>query len=735
MITYNKETNIIHLQTKDTSYVIEILKNKYPMQLYYGKRLERYIKHMNNIPFFYKDGWKGLDIDEYDMSLDSAQLAWEFPCFGRPDTRIPAFCAEYENGGTVTDFQYESHSIYKGKKPLCGLPATYVEIDDEADTLEITLADTQTGVKAVLSYSVFEEYDAITKSVKIINGGNEKVNIKTLMSATVHMFDKDFEYVHLTGAWAREAHIERQPLMHGIMTVDSKYAASGHHHSPFLTLARPHTTETDGEVYGFSLVYSGNHIEQAETNYFDIVRVCVGINPFGFEWLLSPNEEFQAPEVVLTYSDRGFGKMSETYHKLYRNRLCRGKYRDAERPVLLNSWEAYYCNIDEEKLLNLAKKAKKLNMDMVVLDDGWFGRGSSMELTGMGSSILSLGDWYPDKTKFPNGISGVADKIDAMGLKFGIWFEPEMMSVKSELFKKHPEWCIHAPNKLQSPVNNRYLMDLSRPDVCDFIYETISGVLKSAKVSYVKWDYNRAMTDFGSEHLPQERQQELSHRYVLGLYSVLERLTSEFPDVLFEGCASGGGRLDPGMMYYFSQYWTSDCTDAVERMYIQHGMSMFVPSVFMSAHVSDVPNHQLGRITPLNTRGNIAMAGQFGYELDLNNLTEEEEEKVREQIKLYKSIGKTIHNGTMYRLKSPFEGRNVAWEYADEDTVVLIYATTTAKAAIGRTQVRLRGLDENAKYTDEKNDVVYDGDYLMNVGLYFNDDKDAKSELVVLKKV
>ena len=726
MISYDTQTNIIHLQTKGISYVIEILKNKYPMQLYYGKRVEKYTKYEENRPLLYKDGWTGADIDEYGTPLDSAQLAWEFPCFGRPDLRIPAFCAEYENGSGITEFIYESQKIYKGKKSLDGLPATYAESEDEVDSIDITLADKYTGLKAVLSYSVFEEYDAITKSVRIINDGRENVNIKSVMSSTVHMFDSEFELLHLSGTWAREAHIKKEPIMQGVMQIDSRFGASGHEHRPFIVLARPAATETTGEVYGFSLVYSGNHIEQTERNYFDIVRVCIGINPFGFNWQLELGESFQAPEAVLTYSDEGFGKMSDTYHRLYRERLCREKYKNAERPVLANSWEAYYTKVDEEKLLSLANKAKELDIEMIVLDDGWFGRGSSG---------ISLGDWYADKEKFPNGINSVAEKINQMGLKFGIWFEPEMMSVKSELFKKHPEWCIHAPDRLQSPINNRYVMDLSRKGVCEFIYETISNILKDGNVAYIKWDYNRNMTDMGSEYLPQERQQELSHRYMLGLYSVLDRLNKDFPDVLFEGCASGGGRLDPGMMYYFSQYWTSDCTDAVERMYIQHGMSMFVPSSFMSSHVSAVPNHQLGRITPFETRANIAMAGQFGYELNLDELTEEEKNAVREQIKTYKTIQKTVHDGRMYRLKSPFEGRNVAWEYASENQVVVIYSTTIAKVALGRTQVRLCGLDKRSKYLNEKTGIMYDGDYLMNVGLYFDDNKDAKSELVILKKV
>ena len=710
MISYDTQTNIIHLQTKGISYVIEILKNKYPMQLYYGKRVEKYTKYEENRPLLYKDGWTGADIDEYGTPLDSAQLAWEFPCFGRPDLRIPAFCAEYENGSGITEFIYESQKIYKGKKSLDGLPATYAESEDEVDSIDITLADKYTGLKAVLSYSVFEEYDAITKSVRIINDGRENVNIKSVMSSTVHMFDSEFELLHLSGTWAREAHIKKEPIMQGVMQIDSRFGASGHEHRPFIVLARPAATETTGEVYGFSLVYSGNHIEQTERNYFDIVRVCIGINPFGFNWQLELGESFQAPEAVLTYSDEGFGKMSDTYHRLYRERLCREKYKNAERPVLANSWEAYYTKVDEEKLLSLANKAKELDIEMIVLDDGWFGRGSSG---------ISLGDWYADKEKFPNGINSVAEKINQMGLKFGIWFEPEMMSVKSELFKKHPEWCIHAPDRLQSPINNRYVMDLSRKDVCEFIYETISNILKDGNVAYIKWDYNRNMTDMGSEYLPQERQQELSHRYMLGLYSVLDRLNKDFPDVLFEGCASGGGRLDPGMMYYFSQYWTSDCTDAVERMYIQHGMSMFVPSSFMSSHVSAVPNHQTGRKTSLHTRGVCAMAGTFGYELDPAKMTDEERREIREQIVEYKKYAQLVQNGLYYRLSNPFAEEIGAWEFASEDGKEVLVNVVMLEIHGNMTvnYVKMKGLCVGQFYKDSNTGKIYPAEALMEVGI------------------
>ena len=394
------------------------------------------------------------------------------------------------------------------------------------------------------------------------------------------------------------------------MQIDSKRVSSSHYHSPFLALARPYATETQGEVYGFSFVYSGNHIEQAEVDSADVARVNVGINPFGFNWLLEAGEEFFAPEVVLTFSSEGFGKMSRTYHKLYRTRLCRGKYRDCARPILINNWEATYFNFDEEKILKIAEKAKSVGVELMVLDDGWFGKRDG--------DNCSLGDWVVDRNKLPNGIESLAKRIEEIGMKFGLWFEPEMISEDSDLYRAHPDWCIHAEGRNCTPSRNQLVLDLTRDDVRDYIVDAVSAVLKSAPISYVKWDMNRNITEIGSAKLPPERQQELSHRYILGVYDVLERITSAFPDALFEGCSGGGGRFDAGMLYYYPQYWTSDNTDAIERLYIQHGTSMVMPASAMGAHVSAVPNHQIRRTTSLKIRVHVAFAWQFGYELELN---------------------------------------------------------------------------------------------------------------------
>ena len=723
-IIYDSSEKVFYLNTPNTSYVMNIYCDKYLLHLYYGKKIDKFPNVREHLPTFEERPLYPNDIEKTKGC--SSILSMEYPCYGSADFRTPAFHAEYENGSAVTKLEYSGYEIFKGKKTLCGLPATYVEDENEADTLEITLCDKLTGLKLVLSYTVFNNFDAISKSVKVKNDGNQNINLKSVLSSTTYLFDKDYEFVHLEGAWTRERSISKSPLMNGIMSIDSKMVSSGHIHSPFLALARPYTTETQGDVYGFSFVYSGNHIEQTEVNAFDVTRVNVGINPFGFNWLLNPEEEFQTPEVILVYSDEGFGKMSRTYHALYRTRLVRGRYRDSERPILINNWEATYFDFNEEKIINIAKKAKSVGIELMVLDDGWFGKRNS--------DNCSLGDWVVDRNKLPNGIESLANKITELDMKFGLWFEPEMISEDSNLYRKNPDWCIHAVGRERSPSRNQLVLDLSRKEVRDYVVDAVSSVLKSSPISYVKWDFNRNISEIGSVKLPKERQQELPHRYILGIYDVLERLTTSFPDVLFEGCSSGGGRFDAGMLYYYPQYWTSDNSDAIERLYIQHGTSMVMPASSMGAHISTVPNHQLGRITPLKTRGDVAMAGQFGYELDLNILSDDEIKTVKEQINTYKEIRETIHNGDMYRLKNPFDSRNASWEYVYKDTVVLMYFTMFTRCQLGKTCVKLCGLDENAEYIEKKSKIKYSGSYLMNVGLYFDNNDEFRSEVLIFEK-
>ena len=571
----------------------------------------------------------------------------------------------------------------------------------------------------VLFYTVFEKYDVITRSVKVINNGECPFEINKIASASIDFSDSSLEMLHLPGQWARERHIERVKLPHGITTFDSKGGASGHKDNPFVAFCSPLATETSGDVYAMNPVYSGNFETTAELDPFNTLRASVGINSFGFSYKLDPGDEFFAPEAVLTYSSNGFGGMSRNLHDFYRDRMCRGKYKYAKRPVLINNWEATYFDFDEEKLLKIAKKAKDTGVDLFVLDDGWFGKRND--------DSSSLGDWYCNKKKLPSGLDGFGKKLNAMGLKFGVWFEPEMISPDSDLYRAHPDWCIRTNGRKPHLGRNQLVLDLTRKEVCDHIVNVISKNLTSAPISYVKWDMNRYLTDVPSG--------DFAHRYMLGLYSVLERITEKFPDVLFEGCAGGGGRFDPAMLCYFPQIWCSDNTDAEERLYIQYGTSLAYPVCTMGAHVSASPNHQLGRSTPFEMRGNVAMLGQFGYELDLLTLSDSELDFAKEQIRFYKAHQDTIQYGDLYRILSPYDGNICAWQFISKDKkeVIVFAFNITGKATNLPKLIKLQGLDGDMQYKDAALKKTYSGEYLMRYGIPVKCDADGMSCVSVFK--
>lgn len=639
----------------------------------------------------------------------------EYPGYGSTDLRSPAIEIQFEDGTSATDFRYNGHKIYKGKPPLKGLPSTYVENDDEMETLEIYLLDELKNVRIILTYNVFEEFNAITKAVKIINESEENINILRVLSSNVDFKEDDFDFIHLSGAWARERHIIRTPLRFGMQSIESRRGASSHAQNPFIALARKGASENYGDVYGFSLVYSGNFLADVEVDMYSKARAQIGINPFDFNWLLEKNEEFQTPESVLVYSPNGLTGMSHTYNNLYRKRLCRGKYRDKVRPILINNWEATYFDFNETNIKEIAKEASDLGIELFVLDDGWFGKRDD--------DTTSLGDWFVNEEKIKGGLGKLSKEINEMGLQFGLWFEPEMISPKSELYEKHPDWCIHIPGRNRSTAREQLILDLSRKEVCDYIIETVSNVLENASISYVKWDMNRNMSEIGSLGLPPERQRETAHRYMLGLYRILEEITTKFPDILFESCSGGGGRFDPGMLYYMPQTWTSDDTDAIERLKIQFGTSFVYPSASMGCHVSAVPNHQVNRNTSIDTRGIVAMAGNFGYELDITKLTQEEKDAIKNQIKLYKEIRETVQFGDNFRLLSPFESNEVAWMSISKDKseIVVNYIKQYAEANKWNKPLRLTGLEEDAKYEIIDSGMILGGDELMNIGLVIPD--------------
>lgn len=713
-ILYNDSTREFHLQTEKTSYILSVLENGQLGHLYYGKKL----RHRNSFQrLFHVEATPNTAcVNEGDLIFSLDLIKQEYPAYGATDFREPAYQVLQEGGSRITNFVYQHHDIYQGKKGLEGLPATYVENEDEATTLEVYLYDKEIDVEVRLSYTVFERGNAIARSSQFINRGQADVNLTRAMSASFDLPDSDFEMVQLSGSWARERHIKNRKLVPGIQSIASTRGTSSAQHNPFLALKRPSTTEHQGEVYGVSLVYSGNFLAQVEVDHYDVTRLMIGINPFDFNWLLESGESFQTPEVVMVYSSEGLNEMSQMFHRLYRTRLARGQWRDRERPVLINNWEATYFDFDETKIFELAKSSKELGVELFVLDDGWFGKRDA--------DTSSLGDWFEDKRKLPNGLAQLAKDITGLGMEFGLWFEPEMVSKASELYKTHPDWVIHVPNRKMSHGRNQFVLDFSRQEVVDFIHGLVAKVLRDAPISYVKWDMNRYMTEIGSLELPANRQREVVHRYILGVYSLYERLTSEFPHVLFESCAGGGSRFDPGLLHYAPQGWTSDDTDAVERLKIQYGTSLVYPISSMGAHVSAVPNHQVGRITSLETRANVAYFGAFGYELDVTMMTNEEKEEVKNQIAFYKENRSLIQQGQFYRIESPFaeDGNITSWTVVsdDQNEAILGYYQVLAQPNPGLACVFFKGLNPEFEYAIDGIDDTFYGDELMGAGLQLN---------------
>ncbi|MCI8717204.1 MAG: alpha-galactosidase [Lachnospiraceae bacterium] len=709
-ITFDEREKVFHLTTKNTSYIMKVAKEKYLSHVYWGRKIKT--PDMENAQLNRFISFDAVpDTKDRGYSLDF--VCQEYPVGCGTDYRIPAVQAVFSDGSRAVELIYDSYKITSGKPKLKGLPATYIEDASEADTLEIVLTDTLKSMKVVLMYTAYNEIDAITRSVRIINESSEQILLEKVMSASVDYETSDYDFVELSGAWGRERHIERNRLRSGIQSIESRRGASSHQLNPFFALASKNANEEYGEVYGFNLVYSGNFTAGVEVDQIFKARAYIGMNDYDFSWLLESGESFQAPEAVMVYSSHGFGEMSRVYHRLYRKRLVRGKYRDAIRPILANNWEATYFDFNEEKILELAKTASELGIELLVLDDGWFGKRNS--------DNCSLGDWYVNKEKLPDGIGGLAEKVKEYGILFGLWFEPEMVSPDSDLYRAHPDWCIHIPGRERTECRNQLTLDLSREDVCEYIIKTVSQVLDEAAIGYVKWDMNRHMSELGSAGLPPKRQKEMPHRYMLGLYHVMEEIVSKHPDVLFESCSGGGGRFDPGMLYYMPQTWTSDDTDAVERLYIQYGTSLVYPVSAMGCHVSAVPNHQAHRMTSLSMRGDVAMSGNFGYELDLAAFTEEEKDEVRMQIKQYKDLRTFIQSGDMYRLQSPFEGNTTAWQFISEDgkDIFAAYFRILCEVNGGISRMKFTALEADAVYEllGVNGGKRYSGDELMNIGL------------------
>ena len=707
-ILFDRRTKTFFLHGPASTYALALGPLGSLLHLYWGARLRggdlRGLAPQLDRPFCPnpKTGVRTLSFDTLPM---------EFPTYGRSDMRSPALELTFADGSRVAELVYAAHRITAGKPKLNGLPATYVEKKTEADTLEIDLEDKKSGLVVTLAYTVFQQWDAIARSVAVHNRGVDPLQLRRVLSASLDLPGMQSDFLQLSGTWARERGIERNPLRTGIQSVESRRGASSHQQNPFIALLDKTTTESQGEVRGVSLVYSGNFLAQVEVDQFQNSRLQIGLNPFEFSWLLEPGESFQAPEAVLVFSNQGLNGMSQNYHELYRSRLARGVWRDRERPVLINNWEATYFDFDAAKIQAIAGHAKKAGVELLVLDDGWFGRRNSER--------TSLGDWFVNKEKLPAGLPALAKSINKLGLKFGLWFEPEMISVDSELYRAHPDWCLHVEGRHRTEGRYQLVLDLSRADVCDWIVETFGGILSSTPIAYVKWDMNRHMTEIGSALLPPERQAETAHRYMLGLHGVMERLTTQFPQVLFESCSGGGGRFDPGMLHYMPQTWTSDNTDAISRLKIQYGTSLVYPLSSMGAHVAAVPNHQVGRITSIATRGHVAMAGNLGYELDLGSLSEEERKVVAEQIAFYKTKRKLIQFGRFYRLVSPFDNGSAAWMVVspNQREALVWHINTLIAPNPPQERLRLQGLLPDRNYKSVRTGEIFGGDFLHHAGL------------------
>ncbi len=707
-IIVDEKTGLFQLITENTEYQMKADKYGVLKHLWYGEKTGCDMEYLQSYPDV---GFSGNIYDagnDRTYSLDTLPL--EYACDGVGDYRVTGAAAVHSDGSCALDLRYKGYRISKGKYSIKGLPAVYADVS-ESETLEIVLKDKYSDIEVTLRYGVLPKLDIITRCASVANNTNEPVILTKAASLCLDIPHGEWEWVHFHGRHAMERLTERMPLCHGIQESSSTRGTSSHHQNPTVLLCSPDCTETSGSCIGAALMYSGSFRTKIQLDQMEQVRLVMGINPELFRWELKPSEVFDTPEVIMSYSSNGMEKLSHNFHKVIREHVCRGKYTLAERPVLINNWEATYFDFNEEKILKIAEQAASLGVDMLVLDDGWFGKRDD--------DCSGLGDWFVNEKKLCGGLGSLAEKIKEMGMKFGLWFEPEMVSEDSELYRVHPEWAMRIPSR--KPIRSRYqlVLDMTNPEVCEYLFNSISKILRSADISYVKWDMNRSICDLYTPCLSADDQGEISHRYVLGLYELLERLTSEFPDVLFEGCSGGGGRFDAGMLYYCPQIWCSDDTDAYERTKIQYGTSFFYPVSAVGSHVSAVPNHQTGRTTPIGTRAVTAMAGSFGYELDLNTLSDSEKQEVGEQITRFKKYGRLIHNGLYYRLSDPMNDKFAVWEFVSEDKKEVLVNGVIFCTEPNRTQylIKLRGLLPDADYRLDNSGGVYKGSALMSGGI------------------
>lgn len=707
-IQVNASNRLFHLQTKHTSYVFHVIEDGSLGQLYYGPK----------IPF--KDDYANLNTREEhdctntrtdeDVEFQAELLKQEYAGLGKGDYRYPAFQITYPNGSRTSEFQYRDYELKDGKARLTGLPSTFADDSNDSQTLTVKLADGDLELQ--LHYTVFADEDVIVRSTTFVNHG-KTVFLNRALSAQLDLPDANYDFIQFAGSWSRERHLHRSHLRPGTQSISSLRTASSHQENPFFMLARPHTDNNQGAVFGFNFVYSGNFLDSVEVDQFDTTRVLIGINPDEFGWKLNSGDSFQTPEVIFSYTDNGFNALSQQLGAFYAQHLINPHFAHQERPILINNWEATFMDFTEDKLMPIVERAKELGIEMFVLDDGWFGHRDD--------DRSSLGDWFVDEKKFNHGIAGFAKRVHDLDMKFGLWFEPEMISIDSKLYQTHPEWMIKTPGRGQTPGRHQFVLDMSRQEVVDYLFGLMSHIIQDAKLDYIKWDMNRNITEMYGADLPADQQLEFSHCYILSVYDLYDRLTKAFPDVLFESCASGGGRFDLGMMYYAPQAWCSDDTDAVERIKIQDGTSYgYTPSMW-GAHVSAVPNDQVGRLTSIDMRAKVAYFGAFGYELDVTELSDEEQATIKQQVAFYKQYRKLFQFGTFYRLETPDTSDNVyGWETVSPDKQTAIGMRYQILNGANPAYIRyyFKGLDPERRYTVNDGSEVFSGAELMNAGYF-----------------
>ena len=711
-ILINEEKNFT-LNTKNTTYQMYVNEDGLLFHSYYGAKMEyddlSYASHYAGWGASFSPNPKGAN---YFHSHTSEELS----CFGIGDFRLSALALVNHDGTVAAEPIYYSHKVLKGKYQIKGLPAFY---GDEGETLVITLKDKAYDIYFHMYYGVFEEYDLITRAMVIENKTDKEIKLNKALSMTLDFTSGTYDMVHFYGAHMRERLLERTRITHLTSTVSSIRGASSHMQNPFVIVCDKDANEEYGSAYGIGLVYSGNFVISAEKDQHETTRVVAGINPEGFNYSVFPNETFETPEVAMVYSNEGFAKISNNYHKAVRNNLCRGKYKYTRRPVLINNWEGTYFDFNADKLVAMAKDASKLGVELFVMDDGWFGHRDD--------DHTSLGDWFVNEKKLQGGLDNLVKRINSLGMQFGIWFEPECISEDSELFRAHPDYRFAIPNREPQLSRHQFVLDMSRKEVRDNIYDQMAKILNSTNIAYLKWDFNRHLSDLYSVALPKERQGEIYHRYMLGVYELLERVTTNFPNILFESCSGGGGRFDFGMLYYMPQVWTSDNSDAIDRLKIQYGTSFAYPVRTMGAHVSVCPNHGNARVTPLKTRGNVAYFGTYGLELDVTKMTDEEKEEIKRQIIEFKKHYDLIQFGDFYRLLSPYtpeESRYCAWEVVKEDKSEALVCTVAyeSKCTVAPELLKVKGLDKDKMYRINGSEKTYLGSSLMNVGFWLEYD-------------